>query len=49
MFEAGAQNGLSARPQARRNLRRTLGGYVEDFGEPRTQLKAFSTSMLFDI
>jgi hypothetical protein len=47
MFEAighgpqGAQKDCPARPQASRNRRRTLVGYVEDFDKPRTQLAGF--------
>jgi hypothetical protein len=36
-----AQKDRPARPQASRNRRRTLLGYVEDFGEPRTKLADF--------
>jgi hypothetical protein len=36
-----AQKGRSARPQANRNRKRTLKGYVEDFDEPRTKLADF--------
>jgi hypothetical protein len=41
-----AQKGRPARPQANRNRRRTLGGYVEDFDEPRTQLAGFFSILL---
>ena len=41
-----AQKGRSARPQANRNRRRTLGGYVEDFDEPRTKLADFFSILL---
>ena len=32
-------------PQAIRNRRRTLGGYVEDFDEPGTKLADFFNSL----
>ena len=38
---AGCSKRPSARPEANRNLRRALGGYVEDFDEPRTKLADF--------
>ena len=41
-----AQNGRPARPQASRNRRRTLQGYVEDFDEPRTMLADFFSILL---
>ena len=41
-----AQKGRPARPQASRNRRRTLLGYVEDFDEPRTKLAAFFSILL---
>ncbi len=41
-----AQNGRPARPQASRNRRRTLQGYVEDFDEPRTMLVDFFSILL---
>ena len=41
-----AQKGRSARPQASRNRRRTLRGYVEDFDESRTPLADFFSILL---
>jgi hypothetical protein len=44
-----AQKGRPARPQASRNRRRTLGGFVEDFEEPRTKLTDFFSILLEQI
>jgi hypothetical protein len=49
VIEEDAQNGLSARPQARGTGDVPLR-YVEDFLEPRTKLKAiFSSRKYFNI
>ena len=44
-----AQKVRPARPQASRNRRRTLKGYVEDFDELRTKLADFFSILLLDI
>jgi len=48
-FPQDAQKGRPARPQASRNRRRTLGGYVEDFDEPRTKLEDFFSILLGEL
>ena len=48
-FPQDAQKGCPARPQVSRNRRRTLGGYVEDFDEPRTKLEDFFSILLGEL
>ncbi len=48
-FPQDAQKVLPARPQASRNRRRTLCGYVEDFDEPRTKLEDFFSIRLGEL